>query len=226
MKGKAMTRILVPTDFSEASRAAVRYAIDLTNSVRGKMLLLHVIEGEPLRGYVVRGLQEFPSVSVDVTGNIFPWQLPRDIIRHDLYEEAEWKLSALLPPGLRDRSRTLVAVGRAADEIVKVAGEQKADLIVMGTHGRKGLRHFLRRSVAHKVIRKAPIPVITLWGLDDAPFPHHWVSELGLRQGPGKHTKGRRGLGELCDAPRGTKRSQQLAAHVTRSSHASCVSIP
>jgi universal stress protein A len=147
-KGTLMTRMLVPTDFSEASLAAVRCAVDLMYSVRGEMLLLHVIEGDPVRRYVVRGLSEPPSVSVDSTGNIFSWPLPQEIIRHDLYEEAQWKLSALLPSAFHGRFRSMVVVGKAANEIVRIAREQKADLIVMGTRGRGGLRHLLRRSVA------------------------------------------------------------------------------
>lgn len=179
-----MTRILVPTDFSEPSLAAVRYAVDLTFSMRGDMLLLHVIEGDPVRNYMVGGLPDPPSLSVDVTGNLFRWQLPKEIIRHDRYEEAQWKLTALLPPGFRDRFRSLVVVGRAADEILRAAREQKADLIIMGSHRRKAVRHILRRSVADKVIRKAPIPVITLWGLGDALSHQHWVSKLALREWP------------------------------------------
>ena len=193
-----MTRMLVPTDFSEASLAAVRHAVDLTYSLKGEMLLLHVIEGEPIRTYVVGKLPEPPWISVDLPGTIFQGQRPQEIIRHDLYEEAQWKLSALLPPGFRDRFRSMVVVGKAANEIVRVAREQQADLIVMGMYGRRGLRHILRRSVTDKVIRKAPIPVITLWGFGDALSQDRWVCEVAVRERPGERTTRRR---ECCDRP-------------------------
>jgi len=68
----------------------------------------------------------------------------------------------LLPAGSPDRLRALVTVGKATDEIVRVAREQKADLIVMGTHGWGALRHLLGSSVAAKVSRRASVPVITV----------------------------------------------------------------
>jgi Universal stress protein family len=88
--------------------------------------------------------------------------VPPKLIHRDLCEEVQWKLSALLPAGSRDRFRALVTVGKAADEIARVAREQNADLIIMGTHGRRGLKSLLRRNLAARVNRKASIPVITV----------------------------------------------------------------
>jgi Universal stress protein family len=88
--------------------------------------------------------------------------VPPKLIHRDLCEEAQWKLSALLPAGSPNRFRGVVTVGKAAEEIVRVAREQKADLIVMGTHGRRGLRRLLRSSIAARVSRKASVPVITV----------------------------------------------------------------
>jgi hypothetical protein len=82
-------------------------------------------------------------------------------VHRDLCQEAEWKLATLLPPQ-SDRFRALVTVGKAADEIVRVAQEQRADLIIMGGPGRKGFRRWLRGSVADQVRRKAPVHVITV----------------------------------------------------------------
>jgi len=156
-----MKRILVPTDFSTRSLAALTQALKYTKAVRGELLLLHVVEGEPLRWYAVGGLPEAPSSRIDPTGHLILQQKPQKLVHRDLSAEAEWKLAALLPPQ-PDRFRTLVTVGKAADEIVRVAREQRADLIIMGTQGRKGLRRWLRRSVADQVRRKAPISVITV----------------------------------------------------------------
>ena len=82
-------------------------------------------------------------------------------VSRDLVAEAEWKLAALLPPQ-PDRFRALVTVGQAAEEIVRVARAQGADLIVMGTHGRKGIRRWLRRSVTDQVRRQASTAVMTV----------------------------------------------------------------
>jgi nucleotide-binding universal stress UspA family protein len=157
-----MKRILVATDFSHASRDVVRYGLDLTTAMEGDMLLLHVIEGDPIQTYTMAGLSDRFEGPLDFTGDVARVALPPQLIRRDLCEEAEWKLSDLLPAGSRDRFRALVTVGKAADEIVRVAREQNADLIVMGTHGRRGLRSLLRRSLAAKVNRKASVPVITV----------------------------------------------------------------
>lgn len=159
-----MKRILVPTDFSATSVEALRHAVEYTYAVRGELLLLHVVEGEPRRRYAGGGRPEALEYGIGPMGNImfFGYGSPQKFIHRDLCEEAQWKLSALLPPGFRDRARTLVTVGKVAHEIVRVAREQKADLIMMPRRGKRGLRHLFRSSVADKVIRKVPIPVITV----------------------------------------------------------------
>jgi nucleotide-binding universal stress UspA family protein len=156
-----MTRILVPTDFSTRSRAALTRAVQYAQAGRGELLLLHVVEGAPLRWYAVDGLPEVPSARTDPMGHLVLPPRPQKAVHRDLCAEAEWKLAAWLPPQ-PDRFRTLVTVGKAAEEIVRVAREQRADLIVMGTHGRRGLRRWLRGSVADQVRRQAPVPVVTV----------------------------------------------------------------
>jgi universal stress protein A len=154
-----MKRILVATDFSDASREVVRYGLELTTAMEGDMLLLHVVEGDPIRTYTVAGLSDRFASSLDLMGDMARAAVPPKLIHRDLCEEAQWKLSALLPAGSPDRFRALVTVGKAASEIVRVAREQHADLIVMGTHGRRGWRHLLRRNIAAQVSRKASVPV-------------------------------------------------------------------
>jgi nucleotide-binding universal stress UspA family protein len=126
------------------------------------LLLLHVVEGDPIRTYSVTELSDPFPACLDLTGDTARVAVPPKLFHRDLCEEAQWKLAALLPAGSRDRFRALVTVGKAADEIVRAAREKNADLIIMGTHGRRGLRSLLRRSLAAKVIRKASIPVITV----------------------------------------------------------------
>ena len=78
----------------------------------------------------------------------------------------------MLPPLESDRLRTLVIVGKVADEIVRVAAEARADLIIMGTQGRKGWRRMHLDSDSETVVRRSPVPVMTLWMPRSAPIEH------------------------------------------------------
>ena len=161
-----MTRILVPTDFSAPSLAAVRYGIELATEGGGVALLLHVVEGASVRCYAVGGRPFFLSDMIDLGGEYLRSRFDQQLIRRDFCEEARWKLDALVPPGCQAHVRTVVTVGRAVDEIVRVAKEQRADLILLGARGLRGWRHVFRRTMADRVRRKALIPVVTL-GVDD-----------------------------------------------------------
>lgn len=156
-----MKRILVPTDFSTPSLAALAQAVHYTQAVGGELFLLHVVEGAPLRWYAVDGLPEPPSARFDPTGQLMLPLTPQRRVARDLVAEAEWKLAALLPPQ-PDRFHALVTVGQVADEIVRVARAQGADLIVMGTRGGGRLRRWFRRSVTDQVHRQAPAAVLTV----------------------------------------------------------------
>jgi nucleotide-binding universal stress UspA family protein len=90
----------------------------------------------------------------------------------DLVDQAETELHDFATRNLKDTvlEQVKVAVGRPAEEILRVAREEKVDLIVMGTHGRTGVRHLLLGSVAEAVSRHAPCPVFTVrLGFEAAP---------------------------------------------------------
>jgi nucleotide-binding universal stress UspA family protein len=157
-----MMRILVPTDFSEPSLAAVRYGIELATAGEGVVVLLHVVEGASVRCYAVGGRPFFLRDMTDLGGEYSRSRFDQQLIRRDFCEEAGWKLDALVPPRCRARIHTVVTAGRAVEEIVRVAKEQHADLILLGAHGRRGWRHVFRRTMADRVRRKALIPVVTL----------------------------------------------------------------
>jgi nucleotide-binding universal stress UspA family protein len=171
-----MTRILLPTDFSEPSLAAVRSGIELATAVGGVVLLLHVVEGASVRCYAVGRLPLFLSDMIDLGGEYFRSRFDQQLIRRDLCEEARWKLDALIPPSCLARVHSVVTVGRAVDEIIKVAEEQHADLILLGTPERRGWRHAFRRTMADRIRRKAPIPVVTIDadGLPVGPDTERW----------------------------------------------------
>ena len=132
--------ILHPTDFSERSRYALQLAAALARDHGARLLLLHVVE-LPAMAYAEAALVADPAAFL---------------------VEAHRKLNQVpvpLPPGRVERR---VALGEAVTEIVAVAEEAPCDLIVIGTHGRTGLRRALLGSVAEQVMRRAPCPVLTV----------------------------------------------------------------
>ncbi len=84
------------------------------------------------------------------------------IMRRDRCEEAYWKLTGLFPLGDRIRIRTVVTAGKPANEIVRMAREQEADLIMLGSLGQRSLRRPLRSMVTDRVMRNALVPVIAV----------------------------------------------------------------
>ncbi|MGC1275393.1 MAG: universal stress protein [Planctomycetaceae bacterium] len=138
-------RILHPTDFSERSEAAWKYAELLANRFGSELVLLHVLQ-EPIA--------VLPESSLAVAPPAI--NLPELM---DAAEQGLGKFEAAAPATIVDRT---VRNGPAAEEIVHYAKEAGADLIVLGTHGRTGLAHVLLGSVAEKVVRKAPCAVLTV----------------------------------------------------------------
>jgi nucleotide-binding universal stress UspA family protein len=139
----------VPTDFSEGSAEALEYARQLCRTFGARLHLLHVLETTGL-------------VNV-ISANGYAAIIP------DLFDDVvagkREQLGALLTPDERRRNRvrmTVLAGGSPAREIEKYAVAEHIDLIVMGTHGRKGLPHFLLGSVAEAVVRQAACPVVTV----------------------------------------------------------------
>jgi nucleotide-binding universal stress UspA family protein len=133
-----LKKILFATDFSEASQAALAYATSLARDAGAQLLITHVEE---------------PPVSY-AAGEML-------VIRPDVPNpELDRMLKKIAPGGLRYEHH--LVVGNPADEIVRLAEEQHADLIVVGTHGRKGLSRLLTGSVAELVLRFAECPVLAV----------------------------------------------------------------
>ena len=149
---EAITRILVPIDFSPHSDRALLYATTLATRFGARMELLHVVED--------------PFVSGAWTAEAFVPNIPE--LLADLAASAQEKLNELKAgvkaKGLAAEASVLTTVqtGRPADSIAEYAKAGKFDLIVMGTHGRGGLSHIFMGSVAERVVRKAPCPVLTV----------------------------------------------------------------
>jgi nucleotide-binding universal stress UspA family protein len=141
--------IVVPVDFSETSDAAWRTACDLAAIAGSHLHLVHVCP-EPLRhAWAVE------AVTLDLDAVALEW-----------LTEAHENLARMpLPRGfLPGRVTRSALLGPAASRIVEYAEAHDADLIVMGTHGHGPLRRLLLGSVAERVLRTAPCPVMTVRG--------------------------------------------------------------
>jgi universal stress protein A len=138
-------QILAPTDFSECSKQAVACAYEFAQAFGAKLVLLHVIE-------------ELPSY----IGFIPPGGAA--MLIKDLERQGHLDLARVLPEADAAEVEVTrqVVVGSPSHEIVKVAAAEKVDLIVIATHGRTGLSHLVMGSVAERVVRTAPCPVMTV----------------------------------------------------------------
>jgi len=142
-----IARIMVPTDFSAPADGALDYARDLARQLGASIDLVHVLDDPFTSGaFVSEGAMVIPGELRDTMENFAREQL-----------EARHTAHAGALPG----SSTAILLGPQAKSLVERAKEDKADLIVMGTHGRTGLEHLLLGSVAEKVVRTAACPVLT-----------------------------------------------------------------
>lgn len=133
-------RILVATDFGPASERALSAAADLVARLGAELAVVHVLEPSGV-ALADEDAEELRALA-------------------DAYLEAT-------AATLRDRApevKVLLREGQAWEEIVRAAKEIDADLVVLGTHGRRGLPHLLMGSVSERVVRASPVPVLTLHG--------------------------------------------------------------
>lgn len=170
----AFTHVLVPTDFSEPANYALRYAVEEATVHHAKVTLLHVLPANTATNvyYVTGSPEEVPQGSYEpVAGGRLaarPLSLPT-VVRRDPNEEAVTRLRDLVPHAFYGKWEVEIEAGHPAETIVRVAQERNIDLIVMSTHGRTGLQHVLMGSVAEKVVRLAPCPVLTVRYKTDGP---------------------------------------------------------
>lgn len=145
---KEFRTIVFATDFSDPSATAFDYAYSLAKKCEAKLVLVHVVsEPVDLRGFYV------PHISFDV-------------LEQEIEDGAKKMMDTFCSEKFKegDDYEVHVVPGLVHEEIIKQAQLVKADMIVMGTHGRTGLDHVLFGSTAEKVVRKSPIPVLTVSG--------------------------------------------------------------
>ncbi|HTG00755.1 MAG TPA: universal stress protein [Nitrospirota bacterium] len=138
--------ILFPTDFSQGARAAMDHALSLAQDYQAKLILLYVIQDISIAEWYI------PS-SLSLT------DLVEDMQKSAEMEMAKWGAEASAK--VKNVEQQVIR-GVPFVEIIKMAKDKGADLIVIGTHGRTGIDHMLFGSTAEKVVRKAACPVLTV----------------------------------------------------------------
>jgi len=146
MDNMPFERILVATDFSDGSQQALEYALRIAEKFDSELTLVHVWEA-PSYAYATD-----LYLPVDVMASLEGAAVAQ-------LEQATTELKARFP-GAKSRLHT----GSPWQEVLGAATEVKADLIVMGTHGRRGLERALLGSVAERVVRMSRVPVLTVHG--------------------------------------------------------------
>lgn len=137
-------QILLPTDGSKGTAAAARHAGELAATYQATVHVLSVVDGHG----------QFGTATAAAAAEAWT-----DAER-DRAEDAIEATVAELPDGTETAS--VIRGGDPKAQIVAYAEEAELDLIVMGTHGRTGLDHYLIGSVAEKVVRRSPVPVMTV----------------------------------------------------------------
>src|SRR5262249_51006009 len=148
MPGRAsvisLKKILVPVDFSEPSKKAVTYGLSLAEQFNAKLILAHIVPESTALLYA------------------FPTELPE--VEKDQYAKAKQEINNLVPAERAANSnlQTIVKVGNVEAELLGIVKDEAIDLVVLGTHGRRQLGRWFIGSVAEHMLRKVPVPVLTV----------------------------------------------------------------
>ena len=143
---EVIKKILLPTDFSEGAEAVLSYVLSLAKKYDAHIDILHVIHefGDMTDFYV-------PHISYDV-------------MEKEMEEAARKNMESFCRENVEGKAEFEIHTRKGTPflEIIQAARDLNSDLIVMGTHGRTGIDHILFGSTAEKVVRKSPIPVMTV----------------------------------------------------------------
>lgn len=140
--------IIMATDFSEASQDAVGHAVWMAKTLNAELKLLHVFEPNgwtvPSPYYFMAGFEEWLEASLEKTR-----QKGRELLK-------------ALAESLDIGAETIFAEGSTGKEIIRIATERNADLLILGTHGYTGWNHLTLGSIAEYVVRQSSCPVLTV----------------------------------------------------------------
>ena len=154
-------KILVPMAFTDNCIRAKEFADAIAKSFGAEVELLHVVEASPYEVYQQKGIVGDVPLYERAIGSM-PSSTQRYIVK-DVIEETRNELDKIAASdGTGLKYVTEVKHGHAVDEILRAIDEYKPNLVVMATHGRTGVKHMLLGSVAEKVVRLSPVPVLTV----------------------------------------------------------------
>src|SRR5262245_12835540 len=143
----ALKKVLVPFDFSDTSEVALRYGKALAGAFGASLNVIHVVHEPYAQPWAVEA-----------------YGFSMATLQEDWIKEANTKLEGVLTEQDRSalKATATTILGHPVTEILRFASEERIDLIVMGTHGRGPLGHMVMGSVAERVVRQAPCPVLTV----------------------------------------------------------------
>jgi universal stress protein A len=145
-----MSTVIHPTDFSNTAQAAEAQAVAMARMLGAELIFLHVATDGMLYGETAFGAAELERI----------YEAQRDWAARAVDE----RVAAARAAGIA--ARGVVRVGVPADEIVRTADDEKAAMIVIGTHGRGGFQRLMLGSVADRVLRRATCPVLVVRGTE------------------------------------------------------------
>lgn len=139
-------KVLVPIDFSDYSKSALKYAVNFAKSFKAEIILIYVVEPIIYPPDFSMGQIAMPTINTD-------WD-----------NRAKEELDKLAKNEITNNGKvkTIIKTGKPFAEIIEAAKEEDIDLIIISTHGHSGVEYILFGSTAEKVVRKAPCPVLTL----------------------------------------------------------------
>lgn len=156
-----LKRILVPFDFSPNSESAKDMADAVAAQFKAKVELLHVVESSPYESYVYKGFLGDVPIH-EPAGEGVPNYYSQVVIKN-LVKETQDRLTKIAKKH-KPAYLAKVRSGHVVEEVLEEISAFKPDLVVMSTHGWTGFKHLLLGSVAEKIVRFSPVPVLTTKG--------------------------------------------------------------
>ncbi len=139
-------KILVPIDFSDYSKSALKYAQEFSKYFNAEIFLIYVVEPMVYPPDFSMGQIAIPTIDIELDKRAKE-ELEK-LARNEIPEDIKFQI--------------IIKTGKPFVEIIQTAKELDVDLIIIATHGHSGVEHILFGSTAEKVVRKAPCPVLTL----------------------------------------------------------------
>lgn len=160
---KRYDTILVATELTEASQQTLEYAFDTARTHGSKLIIVHVIQGSLGDRYLPDNCEKY-SETMDAYW-LDPYTMSLLSRRQELSGEREENRAYLenqVPFDLKEQTEVLISIGDPVSEIIATASQVKANILIVGTHQRKGLSRVVQGSVAEKLVRKALCPVLVV----------------------------------------------------------------